>query len=167
MKWHRSCRGTSGKIMMPIGLRSILAAVLLLAFGASAGAAEQVVAAERVIYPGQTVVPDMVRVARLKRPLRGNPNVIRGLDEIVGMVASRTILPNRPIPESFIRPPFAVEAGTPVRVQYSDGGLVIVMAAVPLAHGSVGDTIKLRNPKSGQTISGLVLADGSVQVNPL
>jgi flagellar basal body P-ring formation protein FlgA len=119
----------------------------------------------RTIYPGQEVLPEALRRVEMRAGLSGR-DMARNTNEVAGMIASRTILPGRAITLSMLRKPYLIEAGKPVRVQYAHAGLTISIAAVPLGSGGAGDMIQLRNPGSGKSISGRVLADGTVMVGP-
>ena len=144
--------------------RTIAALVLLALSGTAALGAEQVAVVTGVVYPGQTITPDKVRLAKLKRPLAAGANVARSSEELVGQVARRTILPNRLIDLSAVRQANLVEVGKPVRVNYRAGALAISMTAVSLTAGTVGDVIKLRNASSGKVFAGVVMDDGTVWV---
>lgn len=144
--------------------RSIAALVMLVASGAAVLAAEQVAVVTGVIYPGQAITPDKVRLATLRRPLASGANVARTTEELVGQVARRTILPDRLIDLSAVRQANLVEVGKPVRVNYRAGALSISMTAMSLSAGAAGDIIKLRNATSGKVFAGVVMDDGTVWV---
>jgi flagellar basal body P-ring formation protein FlgA len=119
----------------------------------------------RTIYPGQEVSADTLRRVELRRDLVAK-DTARNAEDVTGMIAARTILPGRVIMLSMLRRPYLIEAGRPVRVRYAHAGLTISLAAVPLGSGGAGDMIQLRNPGSGKSISGRILADGTVAVGP-
>lgn len=119
----------------------------------------------RTIYPGQEVSADALRRVELRSGF-ASQDTARNAEDVAGMIASRTILPGQAIMLSMLRRPYLIEAGKPVRVQYAHAGLTISLAAVPLGSGGAGDMIQLRNPGSGKSISGRILADGTVAVGP-
>jgi flagella basal body P-ring formation protein FlgA len=145
-------------------------AMLLLTGGAWAAqdsgqkATNVVMTVNRVIYPGQIVPPDAVVEIRLNRPLRDNLVVIRDPDNLIGKVASKTILPRRLILPDTVRDAFAIEAGDPAVVFYRQGGLEIAMDAIALSSAGFGDLIRVRNTRSGRTVTGIVMQDGTVSV---
>ena len=145
--------------------RFIAAALALLLSSAVAIGAEQVAVVTGVIYPGQTIAPEQVRVAVLKRRLATGTRVARSAQDLVGQVARRTILPDRLIDLSAVRQAHIVEAGKPVRVSYRTGTLSISMTAMSLSSGAAGDVVKLRNATSGKVFAGTVLEDGTVYVS--
>jgi flagella basal body P-ring formation protein FlgA len=86
-------------------------------------------------------------------------------EDVVGMMAVRTLLPGLSIPLAALSPPRLVRAGATVKMIYIDGGLTITATADALQDGVVGQTVKLRNEDSGITVSGRVRADGTVLVS--
>jgi flagellar basal body P-ring formation protein FlgA len=125
--------------------------------------AETGLVAARTIYPGQEILPQMLRRIELNSRIMDNASETA---DVAGMVAVRTILRGRPILFSMLRKPHLVEAGKPVRIEYVHEGLTISLAAVPLGSGGAGDMIQLRNPGSGKSVTGLVREDGTVVIGP-
>lgn len=144
--------------------RSIAALVMFVASGTAVLGAEQVAVVTGVIYPGQTITEDKIRIAQLRRTLSASANVARTSTDLVGQVARRTILPDRLIDLSAVRQANLVEVGKPVRVNYRSGALSISMTAVSLTAGAAGEIIKLRNATSGKVFAGVVMDDGTVWV---
>ncbi len=145
-------------------LRLIAAILAVILFAMPALAGEQVAVVTRVIYPGQEIAPDAVRIAKLKRRLASDATVARVQEDLVGQIARRTILPDRIIDMSAVREANLVDIGKPVRVSYRAGALSITMTAMSLTAGAAGDVIKLRNSSSGKVFAGVVMDDGTVQV---
>lgn len=117
----------------------------------------------QIIYPGQEILP-----IHLKEVEVTNPNIARGyasvMDEVAGMVSTRTLLPGRTIQVSSLRAPYAVKRGTTVRLTFAVGNMLISASGTPLENAAVGDVIRVRNLDSGVTVSGTVMGDGTVQV---
>lgn len=148
--------------------QSVLLAALAaspLWFATPASAQETAVIPTRVIYPGETVSPDALKEIVLRQAPRGVSAIVTASAEIEGKVARRTLLPGRLIPEGSVREPYLVEAGSPVTVNFIQGGLTISLIAVPLQSGALGDMVRMRNMDSGAVFSGIVLADGTVRVS--
>jgi flagella basal body P-ring formation protein FlgA len=146
---------------------------LLLALPLAAGvmAAAQAAAEEmrapspkHIIYPGDIVSDDMLTDAPLSASRYDGP-VALAPEDIVGMMAKRTLLPGVSIPLSALSAPRVVRAGSPVKMIYEDGGLTITASGDALQDGVVGQIVKLRNSDSGVTVTGRVRADGAVVVN--
>ncbi|MAZ19064.1 flagellar basal body P-ring formation chaperone FlgA [Oricola sp.] len=147
-------------------IAGFLAAIAFACGGAAMAASRDdvVITVNRVIYPGQIVPADAVIETHLRKPLRDGLVVIRDAEDLVGMVAAKTILPKRLIAPNAVREAFAIEAGDMTTVYYRHGALTIAMDAVALQSAGFGDPIRIRNTQSGRTISGIVMPDGSVAV---
>lgn len=145
-------------------LRAMALAVAAMALGAGSALAQNTaVIPKQVIYPGETIASEQVDVVAVT-----NPNLAGGYartkDEVVGMVAKRTLLPGRTIPVHGLREAFAVKRGSSVRLTFSIGTMLISASGTPLTDASVGEVVKVRNIDSGSIVSGTVMADGTVQV---
>jgi flagellar basal body P-ring formation protein FlgA len=145
-------------------LRAVALAVAVLGLGAGVALAQNTaVIPKQVIYPGEIISSTQVDVVAVT-----NPNLAGGYartkEEVVGMVAKRTLLPGRTIPVNGLREAFAVKRGTSVRLTFSIGNMLISASGTPLTDASVGEIVKVRHIDSGSIVSGTVMADGTVQV---
>lgn len=145
---------------------SVVAALAaFVAAGAPAHAGEygHAVVPTQVIYPGETIDPAKLQLVEVT-----NPNLAPGyattLEEVAGLVTTRTLLPGRTISAGALRQPFAVKRGSTVLLVYDHGGLRITATGTPLQDASIGDMIKLRNVDTGVIISGTVMGDGTILV---
>lgn len=143
---------------------ALVAALVLMSVGRSAWAAGEMPVPKVTIYPGDIITQDLLTVRRFSASRLAKRPAYDRHEAIVGKVARRTLLPNQPIPINAIREPDAVKQGNRARVVFKTEGLLITGEAIALQSGSIGDVISLRNPDSGTTIRGTVLADGSVSV---
>lgn len=141
-----------------------LVAASMLAAAAAWAQEPTVVVANRVIYPGQKVPMAALQVVPLRRDLADPSAYLMTPESVAGKVALRTLLPGRMIPAGWLREAHLVEAGQPVELRFVDGALVISTTGVPLQSGAAGELVKVRNMDSGVVISGVVMADGTVQV---
>jgi flagella basal body P-ring formation protein FlgA len=128
---------------------------------------ERVATAVRVIYPGQTIEADMVKIVALKREMPNAARSIQTLDALVGKVATKTILPNRLILPSAVIEGNIVEAGQNVRVVYETEAISISLVGVALQDGIIGDVIRIRNQDSARIITGRISDDGTIYVSAL
>jgi len=141
-----------------------LLAALLAATGSPvlAGMGTAVVPTQ-TIYPGEEITEGRVEEVQITNPnLTGD--YARKTKEVVGMVAKRTLLPGRTVPVSALREAFAVTRGKAVRLTFTIGTMTISASGSPLENAAVGDVIRVRNIDSGVTVSGTVMADGTIQV---
>ncbi|MGE6742135.1 flagellar basal body P-ring formation chaperone FlgA [Allorhizobium pseudoryzae] len=117
----------------------------------------------QIIYPGQEISAAFLQEVEVT-----NPNLAGGyatsMQEVEGMVSTRTLLPGRTILMSTLRAPFAVKRGAAVRLTFSIGNMMISASGTPLENAAIGDVIRVRNTDSGVIVSGTVMGDGTVQV---
>ncbi len=143
---------------------AVLVALVLQFAAAGATAAEPVaVIPKQIIYPGDTVEAHMLEIVKVTNK-RIRRDYASAMAQVEGMVARKTLLPGRVIPVSSVREPYVVERGSVVTMVFSQGGLTITAPGTPLKPGSIGDFIRLRNVNTGVTVSGTVMADGTVRV---
>lgn len=146
--------------------RAILVSGLLaLSFMPMPARAQDVAVVTRhVVYPGQQVSAGDLKVVPVMNHNRDLRTVATRIGQVDGKLTRSTLLPGHYIPLNAVRDAYTVEQGAPVRVLYSEGGLVITATAVTLEPGSAGDVIRVRNMDSGRVFSGIVMADGTVRV---
>lgn len=137
---------------------------LLPLFFATSLLAEEVVTVTSVIYPGQEITADKIKIVVLKRPAPQGSQIARKPGDLLGLVARKTILPNRMIGLDAVREANIVEAGKSVRAVYQSRALSITLVATALSDGAPGETVKLRNTVSGRVFSGVAMPDGTVTV---
>jgi flagella basal body P-ring formation protein FlgA len=146
-------------------IRAALTLFLAISSATAAFAADYGVAVvpSTIIYPGQEIDAGQVRVVDVT-----NPNLTEGyarsVNEVQGMITTRTLLPGRTIMLSGLRKPFTVRRGDKAMLIYDNGTLRITASGTPLADANTGDLIRARNTDSGVIISGTVMADGTILV---
>lgn len=151
----------------PIGVAvlAIVSVIAAMALNVPALASEQVATAVRVIYPGQIIEPDMVKIVRLKRAMANAGRAVGRLDGLIGKVAAKTILPNRLIFPTDFTEGNIVEPGQAVRVIYQTDAITISLEAVALEGGVAGDVVRIRNRDSARIVSGRVSDNGIIYVS--
>lgn len=147
---------------------ALAVAVVAMTAGSSAWAQamEFAVVTTRVVYPGETVSGDVLEEVELVRGERNLSSFILHTEGVIGKVARRTLLPGRMIQADALREPYLVNAGEPVVASFSAGPLTISTTVLPLQPGAAGDMVKVRNADSGRVFTGIVLADGTIRVDP-
>jgi flagellar basal body P-ring formation protein FlgA len=117
----------------------------------------------QIIYPGE-----VISAGRVEEVDVTNPNLAGGyaqrVGEVTGLVSKRTLLPGRTITLASLREPYAVTRGSAVRLVFAMGTMTISASGTPLEDAAIGDVIRVRNTDSGITVSGTVMADGTIQV---
>ncbi len=99
----------------------------------------------------------------LDRPAQG------ALDDpalAIGMEARKTLFANRPIRPEDIGPPALIDRNQIVPLSFTTAELRIQTEGRALARGGAGDIIRIMNLTSRSTVTGRILADGSVIVGP-
>lgn len=143
----------------------LAAAVAHLLFACAAQAQEAsvvYVTPSVVIYPGQTVRPEMLSVRMTTARLPGG--VVVSFDEAIGKSARATLAPGRLIPLAALGEAELVRPGAQVSLLFREGGLDIRAAGVALQRGSAGERIRARNAATGVIVSGTLREDGAVVV---
>ena len=97
----------------------------------------------------------------LARPVPGR---IREIDDVVGMVAKRSLRDGRPLIDRWFEAPFVVDRGDRLRVKLVRGGLKIETTGVALQRGRVGDLVSVRNPRSRSRYEVRITAPGEARV---
>jgi flagella basal body P-ring formation protein FlgA len=150
-----------------IGLkRAALAALVPAMFAVSVAHAETLgfaVVPTQIIYPGE-----QIDAKRLKLVEVTNRNLALGyasdVNQVEGLVTTRTLLPGRTIMVGGLKQPSAVKRGDKILLVYDNGVLRITAAGTPLAEGAVGELIQVRNTDTGVILSGTIMPDRSVLV---
>lgn len=148
--------------------RTLAAACFLLGLGLLSGVAkaddnQYAVVPTDTIYPGEPISGSKLDTVKVT-----NPNLVGGyandVNQVIGMLSTKTLLPGRTIPLAALKKPYAVTRGERLRLVFNIGNLTISASGSPMDDANIGDVIRVRNLDSGQIVSGTVLADGNVQV---
>jgi flagella basal body P-ring formation protein FlgA len=94
------------------------------------------------------------------RPL----SVLTDPADAVGKAARHTLVEGEPIPLRAVRTVRLVKRGKPTQARFSVGNLTITATVLPRDDGGEGDMVRARNLDSGRVISGIVAADGAIEV---
>jgi len=89
------------------------------------------------------------------------------LDEVVGQEARVAIYAGRPLRLEEVGPPALVERNQIVTLFYATGSLNIVAEGRALGRGGTGDSLRVMNMSSRQTVTGIVREDGTISVSPI
>lgn len=92
------------------------------------------------------------------------PGGVEVLEDAIGMEAKVALYPGRPILTGQLRQPALVERNAVVRMSYASGPLRIVTDGRALDRGGAGEVVRVMNLTSKQTVTGVVAADGSIEV---
>lgn len=92
------------------------------------------------------------------------PGGVEAIEDAAGMEAKVALYPGRAILMSQLRQPALVERNAVVRMSYASGPLKIVTEGRALDRGAAGELVRVMNLTSKQTVTGVVAADGSIEV---
>ncbi len=107
------------------------------------------VVATQLILPGQTLTPDQVRLETYDDfPLRND--IARNLEEVVGRMPRRALRMGMPVFRTDLIEPLQVQRGDLVDVTAISGAAQLRMPALAETQGRQGDTISLKNPRTGK-----------------
>lgn len=84
--------------------------------------------------------------------------------DVVGLLAKRSIRANQILAPSVLRLPKLVKRGDPVRMIAERGSVRIQVEGIAMSDGALGDTIRVRNPRSGRVVQAEVQSAGTVEV---
>ena len=83
---------------------------------------------------------------------------------VIGKVATRTILANTPIMSSMLAVPASVLKGEQAVAQYRDDQVSLTLPVIVERTGRIGDTIPVRNPISHKILFAQVIGQGKVVI---
>ena len=86
------------------------------------------------------------------------------LDEVIGFESRVALYAGRPVRSGEVGPPALVERNQIVPLIYQGGGLVISAEGRALGRAGLGESIRVMNLASRQTVSGRIRADGTIVV---
>ena len=92
------------------------------------------------------------------------PGGVASIEAAAGLEAEVALYPGRPILASQLRAPALVERNAVVRMSYVSGALRIVTDGRALDRAAAGEPVRVMNLTSKQTVTGVVAADGSIEV---
>lgn len=119
---------------------------------------------QNMIYPGETISSDMVKLVDVINP-NLKPGYAKVIAQVDGLVTTKTLLPGRTIPVSALRQAYLVERGETVKLVYSANGIILTAQAIALQNGALGEMVRARNVDSGLTILATIMADGNLKAS--
>ena len=125
----------------------------------STGISAQSLLAARTVRANTIILPDDVSVSE-----RTIPGALNDKSSVVGMEARVILYAGRPILSGDIAKPALVERNQIVSLVFSRRGLRIMTEARAMSRGALGETVRVMNLVSRNTINGIVRKDGRVEV---
>lgn len=125
---------------------------------------EPVVVTNRSLASKETVGEADVRLEYLDTG-RLAPGYLTELNQAVGMVVKRVVNKGVPLTAHMIDRPILIKRMATVDIVSSVGGARVKTEGVALQDGRADDLIRVRNVKSGKSVSGRVVDDSTVEVS--
>lgn len=126
------------------------------------------VSSTRVVAKGDLRVGTLIEAGQVRlettEGFPANEPIAASLEEVVGHVVRRAVAAGSPVALKLLQEPKEVERGGPVRVEASSGSVTVRMVGRAATSGSVGDTVVVRNLKSGRSFPARVDRKGAVTV---
>ena len=121
-----------------------------------------VLVASRPLASGKQLTADdlTLQIAELTQLPSG---VISTMQEAVGKVLSAGVVAGHPLREDMLRAPILVRQGQSVRLVAQGQGFKVSSEGKALSSAAVGQLVQIK-AQNGQTVSGVVKADGTVEV---
>ena len=91
-------------------------------------------------------------------------NAARDVSELVGLEAKRLLRPNEPIRLSDVQAQVLVKKGALVTMVVRTPVMLLTSVGKALENGAMGEAIRVVNPKSHNTIQGVVVGKGQVRM---
>lgn len=119
----------------------------------------------RTVYPGQEITTKgRLEIRHFRASYGASLNAVKHHRQVQGKIATKTLVPMRPILLEFLREPHMIRSGARSKLIFKRGNLTITTMVTALQAGSVGDVIRVRNIDSGKFIMAKVRADGDLEV---
>jgi flagella basal body P-ring formation protein FlgA len=116
------------------------------------------------LQPGDPITDSVLMERRLIASDAAARSHHTGRDTLVGQVARRVLPKGQAIALNATRRPHVFSEGARVAIEFASGGLRIRGYGTALEAGIAGEPVRIRNIDSGIILSGLVRADGTVEV---
>ncbi len=93
------------------------------------------------------------------------PGAAGALADVIGLETRIAVFQGQPILQKNLGPAAVIERNQSVLLAFQSGTLTILSDGRALERGGVGDRIRVMNIASRSTITGVIVADGSVHVD--
>ena len=117
----------------------------------------------RSVMPGEVIQQSDISWIKFPAKRITSRSVLNSTD-LVGMTVRRPARTDKPITTSDIATPIAIAKGEAVTMMVRTKAMVLTAAGRALENGGIGDTIRVLNPKSRQTIDAKIVRAGQVEV---
>lgn len=120
---------------------------------------------KRAIRRGTILAPDQIDM-EIREVLSLSRGYFGEREQVVGQQASRNLKADQIVHPGMIEAPRLIKRGDPVVITADGGRIAVRTQGIALQDGTEGDSVQVRNPRSGRVITGEVTARGTVSVLP-
>lgn len=117
----------------------------------------------RSVLPGELIQQSDISWIKFPAKRITSRSILSSVD-LVGMTVRRPARTDKPITTSDIVTPIAIAKGEAVTMMVRTKAMVLTASGRALENGGIGDTIRVLNPKSRQTIDAKIVRAGQVEV---
>lgn len=118
-----------------------------------------------ILVPTRTVrAKEIISATDLTFKDGDTSGVVSDLDQIVGLEARVVLYPGRPIRPGDVVPAALIQRNDLVLIVFLNGRLRIMTEGRSLGRGAEGEIVRVMNLASHTTVSGRIMADGSIEV---
>lgn len=107
---------------------------------------------------------DIVQPADVQLALPAVAGAATDPAQVIGLEARVAIYPGRPVRLADLAPAAVVERNEVVRMVYRQNGLTIQSDGRALGRAALGETVSVMNLSSRQSVQGVVMASGLIEV---
>jgi flagellar basal body P-ring formation protein FlgA len=111
------------------------------------------------ILAARDIKLEVVNVSLIRQEL------ITTAEAAIGLEVKRNISQGAPLIRANTQPPMAIKRGEIVTIATTAGAIVVNTTGSALNDGRLGQKIRVRNSQSNRVITGLVVAEGKVQIH--
>lgn len=120
---------------------------------------------KRAIKRGAILTPDHIQM-EMREVLALSRGYFSDGAQVVGQQASRNLKADEIVHPGMLEAPRLVKRGDAVIITAADGRIAVRTPGIALQDGTKGDSVQVRNPRSGRVVNGEVTARGTVSVLP-
>jgi flagella basal body P-ring formation protein FlgA len=120
---------------------------------------------KRALKRGAILAPDQIQM-QTHEVLSLSRGYFGEREQVVGQQATRNLKADEIVHPGMVEAPRLIKRGDPVVITADGGRIAVRTQGIALQDGTEGDSVQVRNPRSGRVITGEVTARGTVSVLP-
>jgi flagellar basal body P-ring formation protein FlgA len=114
------------------------------------------------ILAGESLTQDNVHFE--KRSIKANQNYFSHIDQLKNKIIKRPLTTGDVISPRLLKTQYLIKKGDSVTIIVETDSISVRMEGTALASGNRGDTIRLKNKKSGRSVEGVIISEKIVKI---